>query len=339
MSRAFSNQPLQSPKARLQPSTGPQDHGFSMIHLEFLHFFESRVSETMHTALFMPQSLPSFLISEAFTAPYLMDQILAISALQLSLERPERSALYFREAMALHTRALAVFNPAGKGQGGFLKTGEQKFDDFSAILFSALVSHYQLVKTLATKSSLPEFARNFASYLRLDHGVWVLANMHWPTIQERIEPQYEMDFVKLFSPHNDPDPPAGTEFTNLYNMLDAPIPPSSRATYRRCIDMLCWIDGFRHASPCQRGLAVRGWSALIPSVYAELLEQCLPEAVIILAYYMVLCHDVSNLWIPVQTLRWVVDSIEGFLGPEWDPWLAYPRMVVDSGRFEGGSRG
>jgi len=270
----------------------------------------------------MPKSLFPFLIQEAFGAPYLMDQILAFSALLLSLECPDKSDIYRQEATTLQLRALAAFNLVGGGV---------KFSDFPTTLFSQLVANYQLVETFTLQASLAEFVDRFASYLKLHQGVSLLANMHWTTILERIQPQYNIAFVDVFRPHNNEVEEQGDYYAALLNLLEEPsLCPKSRAAYSRCIELLSWIHGFRHASPIERNLVVRGWSVLIPPKYVELLRQCLPEALVILAHYIALWHELSSAWIKQQTMQFVVGSIVDYLGPDWETWLAYPIQVMMS---------
>ncbi|EHK49340.1 hypothetical protein TRIATDRAFT_297939, partial [Trichoderma atroviride IMI 206040] len=85
-----------------------QDQQYDLGHLELLHHFESGAFEA--SMLPLPSSIRMAIMQCALTNPYLMDQILALSAAHMSTFRREQQQMFSNKAMELQTRAVSLFN-------------------------------------------------------------------------------------------------------------------------------------------------------------------------------------------------------------------------------------
>ena len=59
------------------------------------------------------------------------------------------------------------------------------------------------------------------------------------------------------------------------------------------------------------------WIAMVPAGFWELLQQHVPEALVVLAHFGGLMHRMRGWWVFRDAGRFVVKSIEAFLGVEW----------------------
>ncbi|OBT64504.1 hypothetical protein VE03_05361 [Pseudogymnoascus sp. 23342-1-I1] len=89
-------------------------------------------------------------IQYAITTPFLMDQLLAISAAHMSTLCPQQRDFYREEATRLQTRALYLFNSERKSQ-----ISDHK--DFAGFLFSILLSQQALFEALLVQAELSAF--------------------------------------------------------------------------------------------------------------------------------------------------------------------------------------
>ncbi|KAF4554375.1 L-arabinose-responsive transcription regulator ARA1-like protein [Elsinoe fawcettii] len=73
----------------------------------------------------------------------------------------------------------------------------------------------------------------------------------------------------------------------------------------------------------------RAWPAVVSGTYTELLLYRSPEALIILAHWAVLLHDLESEWPIRGSGDRIVTIIEGILGDSWKEWLIWPREMVN----------
>ena len=73
---------------------------------------------------------------------------------------------------------------------------------------------------------------------------------------------------------------------------------------------------------------VLGWPILVSPKYVELLRQLHPESLIILAHYAVLLHRGRDLWLIGEGGQFIIESICGSLGSNWEEWLAFPKAAL-----------
>ncbi len=99
------------------PSSSPPDHllgeRYSLLHLKLLQHFKDQLGTTMCVSQPAVEPMVQKAVGEAFTTPFLMDELLAFSAIHKStLQDAENRDYYRAEATRLQTRALSQFNAA-----------------------------------------------------------------------------------------------------------------------------------------------------------------------------------------------------------------------------------
>lgn len=149
-----------------------------MLHMESLQQMLLELnswSEDQETA---PASALPEIMRLALSAPYLMHQLLACGALQLSILKPEQRQSYHYHATCLQNFALNNFtNHTSRLEG---------LDSITAFLFAALLGLHMLCDTLVFREgSFETFLGRFVQYVRLHSGVrTIAAEGRWNRIRE-----------------------------------------------------------------------------------------------------------------------------------------------------------
>lgn len=291
-------------------------------------------------------------VSEAFSKPYLMDELLALAAahkscLSSSTSPDIHNATFYRtEATRLQTRGLAHFNAA---------QAELSDDNCVAIFFySAMLGHHMLFNTFSplpdritgSHRDLSTLLDNFVQCLSLHRGIRVIASESWQSLQTHIQARLTAMNggipVEPFplGPQDPADAPeGGTECAGLITLLDsrAACHPailgennhkSSYEVYRGAVKAL--QSRFDVARVQQSEIPIQDWPVRVPTEYISLLKQRQPEALVILAYYAVLLHHARNYWAVGSTGEFLIRSITEHLGSYWAEWLAWPNEVLSS---------
>lgn len=261
-------------------------------------------------------------VDEAFTTPFLMDELLALSAAHKStLPSTQHRDFYRTEATRLQTRALAQFNMA---------EADVSDDNCVAVfLFSAFVGQHVLFDTFSShgeQDSLGVLLAKFIQCLSLHRGIAAIAGRSWPKLQARMPPE--------FGTHG-ATPPAGdsvgTECAGLVQMLDRS--DLGEAEGRACRAAVAILQGMLDPQRAGQGssrrfIVVQEWPVRLSAEYVSLLSQKRPEALAVLAYYSVLLHRARDHWLVGRAGRFLIQAISEHLGQSWADWLAWPNRVI-----------
>ncbi|KAF4487961.1 Upc2 [Fusarium agapanthi] len=268
------------------------------------------------------ESAISHTLDYALKAPYLMNQLLALSALHLS-NPPSLQQPYYQLATSLQTRALALFNEE-----------RQEVSEESCVpmfLFSSLIGVHVLCDTLqGPRESFGAVLDRFITYLSIHRGVRAVTKHSWHTIKNSglgpILQQIEDAFPVL--EHK-------IEATAiLHEMIDSNASLSSAPKYRNAVSTLQRSFSFHAAlnqPNTQRFDAAIAFCVDIDDEYLELLKKRQPEALVILAFFAVLLHWNKSTWIIGDGGQYLIQSITSHLGLHWAEWLQWPNsMLQDS---------
>jgi hypothetical protein len=69
-------------------------------------------------------------------------------------------------------------------------------------------------------------------------------------------------------------------------------------------------------------------ASAVPQAFTGLLTQRRPEAIAIMGYWALLLHYSRSLWHVADSGSHLLNSISGYLGKDWEPWLAWPVSVL-----------
>lgn len=293
-----------------------------MVHLELFNNLSSKEFRSLEESG-QPDILPTRIyVKHALTTPYLMHQMLAASALHLSIKSPEYRRFWREYSRGLQTRALSLFNESNPVLEVTAANCVQMF------LFSSLMGVYLLCDALHyERGSLETFIDSFTRCLSFYRGVLAIMDR----CEHLLHDSELGPYLKISHVPAQPADTAGTECDALQGLADAAdLSTASREAYREAI--LCLQQVFSaqrvasaNKSPMPVGLA---WPALVLSKYVDLLRQRQGEALAILAHFAVLLHRGRHLWLIGDGGKFLIESISESLGTDWQVWVTFPNRIL-----------
>ncbi|KAI1503073.1 hypothetical protein F5X99DRAFT_376684 [Biscogniauxia marginata] len=295
------------------------DPAVNMNHMELLiHFSPKAAFPEMERGDFRPGT--DLMLKMSLEAPYLLHQVLAISARHLSVLRPSQSAFYLHQATQLQTRSISIF-----------KASQLLINSSTCVpmvFYSSLLGRHLLADVLANRNpELSSFLDNFIQYVRLHRGVKVIASGNWHLlIASDLLP-----FIRWGTP-----PPEltgrGCECSELRRLVleQSHLDETSLKACQDVIELLqVGFDELNnpHEERSPYSL-IFTWIILSPEEFFYLLERRQPEAIAILGYYAALLHRGQHIWQIADSGARLFCSISQHLGPAFAPWLSWPQEVI-----------
>lgn len=265
-------------------------------------------------------------IRHAIECPYLIDQLLALSAMHLAHQRPDHAATFRHQATELQTRGITCFAKETE----CLTASD---DNFAAprFLYATLLSIHMLADTLAYhRADFDLFIDRFIECIHLHRGILYIVRPQFELLmRSELEPILALAQIQL--PR---DPRRGTECDPLNAIIDrCTLPPQYAAACREASGMLQWAFDLSVRLPSQDvPHAISGWHVMLPPEFGDVLRDRRPEALVILAYYGVLLHRARRYWICGGNGALMVGAIARQLGAEWAGVMRWPMEVIDSER-------
>ncbi|KAF3108996.1 hypothetical protein TWF569_006189 [Orbilia oligospora] len=298
-------------------STNPQDpFSINEIHLELFMNLSSQDFRSSEDPS-QPEYIPSTVyIEHGLATPYLIHQMLAMSALHLSTTFTDRQKInhYHSYATGLQNRALSLFNQANP----VLEVTSSNC--IHMFLFSSAVGVHLLCDTLHyQRGSLDSFIEKFTHDVNVYRGVLAVVNQCSPAVREQqIAPNLRLGQVFLQIPDA-----TGSECDDLIKLINASnIPESSREVYLQTANDLQRM--FDCAQGKSRVSVLFTWVILLSPSYVALLRLGEPEALVVLAFYAVLLHRGRFMWLIGDGGRFLIEAISDRLGENWRGWLRFP---------------
>ncbi|KAL3455000.1 hypothetical protein BJX64DRAFT_298418 [Aspergillus heterothallicus] len=289
-----------------------------MLHAELFH---NLYTQTHHT--FDPSGTRlKEIASQAISTPYLVNEMLAFSALHLSTLRPDRRDFYRYHAAQLQTHALAIFK----------ETNPQVTQETCVplFLFAGIIGIHMLCDTLIYREGdFSNFLHQFVHFFRVYYGVRTIIGQAWSIIEATpLGPAMNLGRdVYSFDGHLNPD------YAKLLRLVErSKLGKDLTLTYRQAIESLQTCFNVAEGTD-ERHARINGattWPVLVTTDFGDLLEQRRPEALVILAHYAVLMHRFRGSWLFGDSGRFVIQEVTGLLGPEWEEWLEWPNEALRS---------
>ncbi|KAH6869071.1 hypothetical protein B0T10DRAFT_501925 [Thelonectria olida] len=242
---------------------------FTALDLASLHHAECHLADFMALQADV-KPIITIAVDNTLTAPYLLDQLLALSALHRAVSEsdPATASVYHQQATELQTRALTVFNKA--------KADISQMNHLTSFLFATLLGVHVLCDTLASHRNSPTaFVSSFVAYVRLHRGVRAVTSTYWKEIlQSDLKPL--LYIIEWTDRANKVEP--GTETAEMRAFLEA-APGLSPLSLEACLATLKrvqWVLDMIKLEPTRFDLAVHAimaWPLLIPDVYIDALFQ------------------------------------------------------------------
>ncbi|KAJ5106233.1 hypothetical protein N7456_002908 [Penicillium angulare] len=318
-----SSTPSVTPRSPFEPSAESLEDvsAVNMMHVELLHHLFSDFQNVVENDY--DQSQVSFVdISKHFlSAPYLMNMALALSALHLSITRPDQRQLYRHRASHMQMHALSIFNA--------MKPVSNPDSCIPLFLFSSLLGVHMLCDSLAFHSdAFEEFLASYTQSIRLHQGVRTVINGSWEFLrQTELAP-----FLNVADSINMENFGISDEFQTLLGLLQsANLEESVSKTYHDSIMSLQGVTTAALSHPTSNVHIIHAWPVIVGADYVDLLSSHQPEALVILAHYAVLLHLRRDNWMFGDGGKYLIESISQFLGPAWENWLSWPVKNLQDG--------
>ncbi|CEJ79928.1 Putative Sterol uptake control protein 2 [[Torrubiella] hemipterigena] len=317
----------------------PHPGQFNAQHLMLLHH---AVTDMDHGGVGPPgqmQQIVSIAICRTTDAPYLIDEMLALSALHIASQLPDDAspqATRFGGAMSvpalqrlateLQTRAVTSFTRLTKGiAADDTETCVPRF------LFSSILSLHSLAETLTVLRSddvnFHSFIDRFVDCFHLHRGVRAVIQ---PTFQFLIQSELRplLEITHQAVPHSQTP---GGECVPLQELLStSDLADANLQACRAAVEKLQWSFDLYNNLPDRNGPhAASGFSVMVQAEYVEVLRKHRPEALVILAHYGVLLHRCRRFWMFRDAGARMIHIIAKHLGSYWHKAMAWPLRVVE----------
>ncbi|KAF7554644.1 hypothetical protein G7Z17_g2781 [Cylindrodendrum hubeiense] len=321
---SYQNQQPEHPHHDGSATPEPTARGtFTAMDLSLLHHAECNLADFIALRVDV-KPIITVAIDNAVTAPYLLDQLLALSALNRAASDPAMASVYQQQATELQTRALTIFNKA--------KEDLSEANHLTSFLFATLLGVHVLCDTLANhRHALTAFVSAFVDYIRLHRGVRAVTNIYWKQIlQSDLKPLlYIIEWVER-ADQLEP----GKDTAEIRGFLEsAPgLSPSSLEACLEALKLVQWVVDMTKLEPTRFDLAVHAamaWPLMIPDAYIDALYQNRPEALAILSYYAAILHRQRDFWVFKDSGSALVKLIERHIGPFWREAIAWPCSQVN----------
>lgn len=301
-----------------------------MRHSELISNFIIEIAPSFDTSCDVNLNLVRATMTVVLSAPYLLLEALALSALHLSQTRFEQSDSYHMDATSLQIEALTSFDD---------QLGNINGDNCAAMLmFAGLLGIHSLAEAvMASKHDAESFLDRFVTYLNLHRGVQSVTSQAWSMLlKSNISPILQQATEHLELATSQEPQQANFVADELNRLLDnADLSAESCAACRDAVSRLKMVYQADHVgdqfteTERSSGL-VWAWPSLLSRTYTDLLQRRQPEALIILCYFAVLLHRRRSMWCVNGAGRLLIESVTKSLGSYWRPWLNWPNEIIDT---------
>lgn len=297
---------------------------YTLTHLELFHHFSTRLAGDLVPDQNAGVFSTDLAVRESLGTPYLMDELLALSAAHKSTLHPDRRDFYLTEATRLQTRGLSRHNAAHT---------ELSDDNLVAVfIYSALLGQHVLFDTFSLQGDFPAVISKFVQCLSLHSGVrTIAASSSEKTLRELLVG--DLSYLEPLGPVQ-----PGDACALLWGQLDASrLSDGSKHDCQEAVKALQFMFSRQRLGTVRDALAIQEWAVRVPTGYVELLNQRRPEALVVLAYYAVLLHRERAYWSIGGTGGYLIRSITSNLGGYWAEWLEWPNRVLAGDPVAGGA--
>ncbi|KAH8588235.1 hypothetical protein B0O99DRAFT_525418 [Bisporella sp. PMI_857] len=307
----------------LTPLIPPLDPYVNLLHLEL---FQNIIcnSGCFFSDISFQDQWRTTLLQYTFSYPYLMCEVLAISAFRLSIQRPSKSKLYRTESITLQTQALSHFNS--------LAHVYNQDNIIPYFLFSAVLGLHVLCDSLLSPSpDLSSFLDRLVQSMQLLKGVRTMVGNSWEFIKNS-------DAKHLMQPYDWPAMHHDNEVTRAFEHLRTKFHRSDTLStleskvYCEAVTSLISVYNSQPleiiADERPIGRMLMAWPIQVSAEYTEFLNDRTPEALVIMAYFSVLLHSRRAFWAVGNAGNILLTAIEKYLGDGWAEWLVVPRRLI-----------
>ncbi|KJZ76702.1 hypothetical protein HIM_04038 [Hirsutella minnesotensis 3608] len=295
--------------------------GADLVNVDHMSFLLHFSMDIIHAEINddLKQLAKRLTLQSALVQPFLLHEVLAISARHLATIDAANAVSYRQQATSLQTRAIQLFNSV-----------EMVFDKsnaVAAILFSSYLGRHALVDTLTSRDHhIDAFLEKYADYAQLHRGLRVVASGVWPLLADtEFKPLMDMN------PGYEYLPTRGHEFDGLAKFIsaDSGLDPES---IDQCLDALRFLQIAKDeiSDPRPRTLMLFIWGLMCQQPFVQMLLEKQPVALVVLGHYAGLLHYARHEWQIADSGRYIFGLVSDALGPDWAQHLTWPRTVFQA---------
>lgn len=296
-----------------------------MTHIRLFHHFLENSQQVFGLSFEHPELQQSLMVKYGLKHRFLMTLILAVTSIRQSIDIPSKGPELYQQSMELLDAGLRELYKATENinEGNIAPI----------FLATSITGMYMLCDTFIIPHDEPTdvFFDRIVNTMRVMHGARVvMADGHWMFLaNSEIRPMLGFDLRDVRQSDKDEK----SQFRTLFNLTKASnLPEDELAACDAAIDQLMRSYGANSASPhlqkASRFLRGRAWPVTTSQLFVDMLARRVPEALIILAHWSILLHQLSDVWAIGEAGQQLMKNLNEMLDPTWDDWLAWPRTVV-----------
>ncbi|KAI2827755.1 transcriptional regulator family: Fungal Specific TF [Aspergillus niger] len=300
---------------------GPE---LAIADLELLHHYSTSTAYTfsLHPVI---QTLWRIEVPQiAFTAPYTLRAILAVSALHLAVLRPEKQEYYISQASFHHDASLKLATP---------EIANITHDNCTPLfLFSALSSFICCAKPLKLGNFLLWEDHEIANWLMLIRGTGTIVDFAEESLKTG-------PLRTLFSVHRQreahsevPEPPTQHQFLEDFRrfVIDEVTDVHEKQIYHDAIFHLGTCFTICYEKGCRLETSdVFMWLLRVPHDFLGFLKEYRPLSMVIVGYFCVLLHQLEWIWCMKGWGTHILSQIYNQLRePVYRAWLQWPMEQI-----------
>ena len=295
-----------------------------MEDLELLHHF---TTQTCFTLSDRPESHALWQVTVpqiAFEHDFLMRGILAISALHLSWQGKEKADYWAEFAVRQQDAALSTFRDL------MSKMDESYCDAFFALSSLIVVYGFVFPKAADSLGLFDYHGEHSDDWLPLIRGVYSIIMSLWPNVKAGRISGLLHDHQQ--EPPRTQMPETVAQHLESLRKLCEEVSEGEEAVliYREAIEDLtiCLVRMLdKRTYECEVSIAFL-WPVMIKQGFVSRMNDRQPEALIILAYYCVILHQLDKYWWMSGWAKHIVRNIYQHIDESKRPWLQWPADVV-----------
>lgn len=286
-----------------------------------LHHFCTVTFETLTPEIEGQKTWQCNAVKVGLAYPFVLYQILGLAALHLAHLRPEDRGTFQTKATKLQNLAMAGFNDK-----------KETIDSSSCgavLLFSSLLTLHVLADH--THGAETEDNDPIERLLRCFNLVSFSRKLLLKEWEDEIK---QSNLAAILASPAPRVPYTIPEQCQRLNELpdNSDLSYAAAQAYHAAIERLQYnfsLTGAPSRSYCTIRSAL-AWPMELQDEYLNLLNERRPEALIILAYYAVLLHSFRDSWMVHKSGASLVRVIAASVGQFWEPWLSWPKQIVES---------
>jgi hypothetical protein len=254
----------------------------------------------------------------AYESQYLMDAILAVSALHMRSRSPNDQTL---------VRATHSYMASSISQYSNLLTGGISAENAEALFCTAALIAFQASASRSVENPDSQYVVPIA-WFHSFQGVKtvVMASWHWLRSSERVSPiinsqpalSLNLDANRrlFFAPLLE-----GLE--DQFKSLPEELVVSTRQAYEHAVAFLNWA----YQKPLRN--RILGFAATVSRRFVDLIAEHDPRALVIISCFFALTKTVDDVWWLDGVAKREVNGIFGLLSQEWWPKMEWPLRIAN----------